>query len=61
MIDQGGVDGSSPLKGELVYRREIQELVEFGAGHTREGLRDDVQGSVLEGLELIVVVTNGEL
>ena len=61
MIDQGGVDGSIPLKGELVYRRGIHELVEFVAGHTREDLRDDAQGSVLEGLELVVLVTNGEL
>ena len=61
VINQGGVDGSSPLKGEIVYRREIQELVQFGAGHTREWLRDDEQGSVLKGLELVVVFKNDEL
>ena len=61
MINQGGVDGSLPLECEFLNRGEVQELVEFGDGHTGEGLRDDAQGSVLEGLELVVVVTNYEL
>ena len=49
------------MECEFVNRGEVQELVEFGAGHTGEGLRDDAQSFVLEGLELVVVVANSEL
>ena len=37
MVDQGGVDGSSLMEGELVYLKEVQELMESVTGQTREG------------------------
>ena len=49
------------VEGELVYRREVQELMKSGTGHTRELLRDDAHGFVLEGLELVFVFMNSEL
>lgn len=44
-----------------MYRWKIEEFVEFGAVDTREDVRNEAQGLVLEGLKLIVIVTDSEL